>query len=177
MDRVLMQNLDEDDKINYYLKSIYDKPVLTDIKQTFGLLALINWDEIARLYQLSEEFIDKYKDWFNWDIISGFQLMSEKFIEDHLDYINWTNLIQDNECISIEFLEKHEKDIDPRDLLFNPTIPDDYKLAKIDNIDFSGYTAIQIYATIKFMLLHSEKTERFEKYAQKFEEIAKKINK
>lgn len=67
------------------------------------------WEEISRFQNLSESFMDKYKDKLNWDMMMISQAMSEEFIISHIDYINWKSLsIYKRDYLSADFLLKYK---------------------------------------------------------------------
>jgi uncharacterized protein YnzC (UPF0291/DUF896 family) len=71
----------------------------------------INWDEISENQNLSEEFIEKFKDKVYWERISRKQKLSEEFIEKFKDKVYW-DVISVVQKLSEEFIEKFKHKFD-----------------------------------------------------------------
>ena len=50
----------------------------------------VNWINVTRNIQLSEEFIREFSDKVNWDYISERQKLSENFIREFQNRVNWS---------------------------------------------------------------------------------------
>lgn len=66
----------------------------------------INFGSISSNKSLSEEFIEKYKEYLDWHSISSRQILSEDFIEKYKDYVDW-ELVSCFQHLSEDFIEKH----------------------------------------------------------------------
>ena len=72
------------------------------------------WRSISYHQQLSEQFIDKYKDKLSWKNLCETQRMSEKFIEEHLSYTKmWMDTLVEFHTFSEQFLDKYFGMINP----------------------------------------------------------------
>jgi len=63
--------------------------------------------------ELSEEFIEKFKDKVNWSAISIYQKLSEEFIERHADKVDWFHILNSQKHLSDKFKKKHAWRIAP----------------------------------------------------------------
>jgi len=70
-----------------------------------------NWSYISQCQVLSEDFIEKFKDYVSWNHISSYQVISETFIEKFKDKVNWyyTSHFQ---VLSEEFIEKFQDKVE-----------------------------------------------------------------
>ena len=62
--------------------------------------------KISLFQNLSEEFIDKYKDDLDWSFVLQKSQLSSDFLEKHLEYIDW-NQIHKQKHLSEHFIEKY----------------------------------------------------------------------
>lgn len=62
--------------------------------------------KISLFQNLSEEFIDKYKDDLDWTFVLQRTQLSSEFLEKHLEYIDW-NHIYNQKHLSEKFIEKY----------------------------------------------------------------------
>jgi hypothetical protein len=69
-----------------------------------------HWESISYDQDLSEYFINKYKNLVDWENISYYQVLSEEFIEKHSDLVDWS-LISNYQELSEEFRKKHKNKI------------------------------------------------------------------
>jgi len=70
----------------------------------------LNWREISSDPNLTEEFIETYKNDLNWYELSCQYPMSEEFMERYIGKINWSAICS-NQKLSEEFVERHEEKI------------------------------------------------------------------
>ena len=71
----------------------------------------MDWDKISEYQQLSESFIKRFKDKVNWDYISQYQKLSESFIERYYYKVNW-RIISEYQKLSESFIKKHKGYVD-----------------------------------------------------------------
>ena len=76
-------------------------------KDLLNLAKNFGWKYISQYYNLSEEFIEKYKDELSWYFISKYQELSEEFIESHMKYL-WSYFVK-YQKLSFAFLIKYRK--------------------------------------------------------------------
>jgi hypothetical protein len=53
----------------------------------------VDWWDISFRQNLSEKFIEKFENEVKWDWISKYQELSEIFIEEHKDKVNWRYIL------------------------------------------------------------------------------------
>ena len=70
----------------------------------------ISWSYLTMYKNLSEDFIEKFKDKLDWFDISEYQKLSEDFIERHKDNLFWCSILI-NQVLSEEFIERHIESI------------------------------------------------------------------
>ena len=63
--------------------------IVNEIKNVFGYIDNIVWDNISACQKLSESFIEKHSDKVDWNCISKYQKLSENFIEKHSNKVDW----------------------------------------------------------------------------------------
>ena len=106
------------------------------------------WGDISRCENLSEAFIEKFKDelqWgtlfiyqrlsekllrknlfrlreYNWEAIGSWQNLSEDFIREFKDKLNWGS-ISYNQELSEEFIEEFKDKFEEKGLMVNPFTP------------------------------------------------------
>lgn len=68
----------------------------------------VNWSRISKHKNLSEAFMDEFKDKLDWNLISEHQILSEKAIEDFKDFVNW-KVIAIHQKLSEPFMEKYKE--------------------------------------------------------------------
>ena len=78
--------------------------IITNIKFRNGTTF---WRAISECQQLSEQFIEKYKDKVNWYDISRYQKLPEPFIEKHKDKVDWCEISWCQQ-LSEQFIEKYK---------------------------------------------------------------------
>lgn len=61
---------------------------LDTVEELFEEGLPVNWECISSQYKLTEEFIEKYKEYLDWEEISKFQDFSEKFLEKYYERLN-----------------------------------------------------------------------------------------
>jgi hypothetical protein len=71
----------------------------------------LDWPKISRFQKLSENFIRKYKEEVNWEDIRKFQKLSENFIEEHQNVVDWY-YISEYQTLSESFIQKFDKKVD-----------------------------------------------------------------
>lgn len=81
----------------------------------------INWNDISKYRELSENFIEKFKDYIDWNEISRHQILSEDFIEKHKDNLEWGS-ISSNQILSEDFIKRNEDYVDWEKLSCNPSL-------------------------------------------------------
>ena len=64
----------------------------------------INWIEISRTPNLSEDFIRDFKDQVDWKLISQYQTLSEDFIREFADQLEWSQICQ-HQTLSEDFIK------------------------------------------------------------------------
>lgn len=68
------------------------------------------WKDIARdltfYFNLTEDFIYRYRDHFNWNTVCTYQTLSEKFIEEMKDYVIWSTILE-NQILSENWIRKN----------------------------------------------------------------------
>ena len=70
----------------------------------------VDWGWISEFQKLSENFIEKFKDKVDWGWISAYQNLSESFIEKYKCYVNWS-LISEYQQLSESFIEKFKNKV------------------------------------------------------------------
>jgi len=68
----------------------------------------VNWDRISKHKNLSEEFLEQFKDKLDWNLISEHQVLHENLIEKFKDRLNW-QVIALHQKLSPAFTEKHKE--------------------------------------------------------------------
>ena len=63
------------------------------------------WEDICKYQILSEDFIEKNKNFIDWNLISKFQTLSESFIEKYKHSLKWDYIVQ-MQTLSEPFIEK-----------------------------------------------------------------------
>jgi hypothetical protein len=89
---------------------------------------------ISRYQNLSEEFINQYKDKLEWKNITIYQNLSEKFIEKYSKKIIW-NFIPIRQTVSYKFIKKNINRfnwINISKILFKVSNLNDYKIKLIN---------------------------------------------
>lgn len=66
----------------------------------------IDWEDVSKKCQFSEEFMNLYGNVIDWDLISYSQKLSEEFMEINAHRFNWY-LLSIHQNLSEEFIEKH----------------------------------------------------------------------
>lgn len=66
---------------------------------------LCNWQNLSAIYELSEDFIRKYKNKLNWGIICIKQKFSEEFIIEFQHKANW-DYISSHQKLSTKFVKE-----------------------------------------------------------------------
>jgi hypothetical protein len=116
-DLVRNYNLSED-----IIEEYYDKIKLPDLcihqKLTFNFIDrhidefdFTCWNAIATYQELTEKFIDKYKDKINWSSVCIHQTLSEDFIIQHKEYVNW-NYVSKYQKLSEKFMQDNIHNLD-----------------------------------------------------------------
>lgn len=72
------------------------------------------WRVVAKIYNLSEEFMERLHDHLNWSDISRNQILTQQFLERNSDKIDWSELELSylKSEFTEEFIEKHIDKID-----------------------------------------------------------------
>jgi hypothetical protein len=91
------------------------KTIVTAIESKPQIVRLFNWSEISRTPGLPEWFIEKYSDRLNWPSLCRFQ------------------------ALSLDFINRHEAQIDYTSLVENVTIDDEVRSAKVDKMDWEKF--------------------------------------
>lgn len=84
-----------------------------------------DWFYLCSMRELSEDFIEEFKDQVVWPLISNYQILSETIIDKFQDNVSWYG-ISCRQRVSKEFYFKFYEKIDWRSL-------------KRDNILYKGY--------------------------------------
>ena len=71
----------------------------------------VNWWNISKYQNLSEDFIREFKDKVNWPIISYKQKLSEDFIREFKDEVNWS-IISYYQKLSESFIQEFADKVD-----------------------------------------------------------------
>lgn len=95
---------------NMYGDSIL-KEVNTVTKSSYSSFKDIDWSEVSLSQDISEEFIEKYKDYLDWELVSSHITLNEDTIGKYGKYLDW-NVISKYQVLSPEFMEKYENKLD-----------------------------------------------------------------
>ena len=79
------------------------------------------WKHINTARNLTDKFMEEYKNKLDWRDISIFQDLDEESIDKFKDKLDWREIVK-NQKLSQEFIEKHIKKIDFRVLIENQKI-------------------------------------------------------
>ena len=89
--------------------------LINNFGTSYNLNHSINWKSISCDYNLSESFIEKFKDKLDWFYISIYQKLSEPFIEKYHDKVDWF-YISSCQLLSESFIEKYQNLLDWHDI-------------------------------------------------------------
>ena len=87
------------------------KELLGEIGLTIGQLMVIDWEEIAEDFALSEEFMREFQEELPWDILSSEQTLSESFIEEFGHKVYWDKISR-YQKLSEAFIQKYLWELD-----------------------------------------------------------------
>jgi len=96
----------------------------------------INWAWLAADYNISESFIEKYKNKLNWNSISRHQTLSESFIEKFKDKVDWGR-ISGCQKLSESFIEKFKDKVDWDQISSNQSLSESFIIKMKQYIAFS----------------------------------------
>ena len=71
----------------------------------------INWDDISKHQELSDDFIERYNKKLNFSLLVVYQNLSEKIIEKYSERLGWKYIIMEQE-LSEGFIKKHIRKIE-----------------------------------------------------------------
>ena len=91
-----------------------------ELGTNYASLDKVNWINVTRNIQLSEEFIREFQNKVNWKIISPYQNLSEDFIREFKDKVNW-DYISKYQKLSPEFIKEFDLNIDKNNWLYKTT--------------------------------------------------------
>lgn len=120
---------------------LMDTPFNQNLSETFieKFKDKIDWYGVCNNQKLSEDFIRKYQDKVDWETISYRQKLSEEFIEEFSHKLDW-QCISEEQNLSKEFIIKHFNKLDTDSLFINKN----FKLVPISYIMKYNDDVIQV---------------------------------
>ncbi len=110
-------------------------------------------------HNLSDTFIEKYKDKVDWYWVSQNQKLSEEFIEKHKDDVYWTN-ISDAQKLSETFINKHKSNVDWNKILTYQKLSESFIEKHKDNVDWD-YISVYHKLSEEFIEKHKDNVNWF----------------
>ena len=102
----------------------------------------INWINVSRNIQLSEEFIREFQDKFDWKSISINQKLSEDFIREFQNRVNW-DYISEYQKLSEDFIREFQNKVDWYVISRCQKLSEDFIREFKDKIDWSNVSIYQ----------------------------------
>lgn len=99
----------------YCEENVYEDSILEEVntvtKSSYSSFKDIDWSEVSLSPDISEEFIEEYKDYLDWELVSSHITLNEDTIGKYGKYLDW-NVISKYQVLSPEFMEKYENKLD-----------------------------------------------------------------
>ncbi|ALN97805.1 tryptophan repeat gene family protein [Bacillus phage vB_BpuM-BpSp] len=95
-----------------------------------------HWILISGGQDLSEKFIEKYKDKIEWTRFSQFSILDESIIEKYCDLVDWW-CISTYQNLSEEFIKKYFNKLDVRGISYHQNLSEEFIINNIDKLDIN----------------------------------------
>lgn len=114
----MINTLEDLEKIGYDIDNLTKDdwkyiPIYYELSESFieKYKDEVCWENISHFQKLSENFIEKFHHKINWFYVSSYQKLSKNFIEEFQDKINW-DYISAYQKLSEQFIEKYKDKLD-----------------------------------------------------------------
>lgn len=95
-----------------------------------------DWVEVVKDFNLSEEFINNYRDYIDWDLLPYYQDVTEFLLNENFDYINWDEpLYYETLYLSESFILNHINELNFDYIVCFQRLSEQFILDNIDRLN------------------------------------------
>jgi hypothetical protein len=169
-----LENYQEKGKINPIIP-FYNLPIYYNLSEEFmeHFKDNLNWHAISIKQKLSENFIEKFKDMVDWECICTYQYLSEKFITKFKRKVSWYEISR-YQKLSEAFIAKFRNKVAWNILCRNQKLSEKFIKRFRYRVCWDNISVYQILSE-KFITKYSHKLDRslIERYQKLSEDFIK----
>lgn len=71
----------------------------------------LDWEQVSKQSDLSDSFLQEYKEMLNWRLLSQYRTFTKESIETFKKHVHWEEICSYQSCLDVSFIYKNSKHI------------------------------------------------------------------